>query len=165
MVKKLIVGVASGYLLKLVQVVCNLVLIPFLISDRIFGLAGYGSLSVVLAIIGLMAAAYDGWRLSTARRLGIAEKKGEAAYLPLLIITISSVLPLCVGAHFFGSQIVESLGISSPSIHLALYKTIYFLFEQIIFYLNSVNWTPLIGQYNQWGPIQYIKKLKESRQS
>ena len=133
MVKKLIVGVASGYLLKLVQVVCNLALIPFLISDGIFGLAGYGGLSVVLATIGLMAAGYDGWRLSTARRLGIAEKTGEAAYLPLLIITISSVLLLCMGAHLYGSQIIKLIGISSPSIHLALYMTIYFLFEQINF--------------------------------
>ncbi len=133
MLKALLLGVASGYILKLMQIVCNLVLIPFLISNKVLGLAGYGQLSAVLATIGLLTALYDGWRLSCARRLGIAEKVGEAVYMPLLVMTLVPIILLGLCAFFYGDYILVWLGFGDDFQNLALIIVVYFLFEQVNF--------------------------------
>lgn len=70
MLRVLLIGAGTGYATKLVQVICTVLLLPFLLSDGQLGLAAFGYFSTLQAIIAVLALTFDGWRQSTAKTTG-----------------------------------------------------------------------------------------------
>jgi hypothetical protein len=146
MFKRIIIGIASGYIVKVVQVACNLMLVPFLVSSSVLGLAGYGYMAVLLAAVGLIASGLDGWRLATSRRFGLAKTMGEKIYLPLLLITVLPLLICSVIACYFNQQTLALLGLGQLDNRIISLLMLYLFFEQLnalseqCFHASAMTW-------------------------
>ncbi len=138
MLKKLALGAASGYVLKLVQILSNLILVPFLISSKALGLAGYGTLVALLAAVALISTGLDGWRLSTARRFGLSKSTAIPVYIPLLIVSLIPIGLFALLLIFGGKSALDLIGLEEISPNVVRLLILYCALEQLI---------PLAEQY------------------
>jgi len=67
--RNVLYGLASGYVLKGIQFLISLLMIPFLLSDEILGVTGYGQVATLLAVNGLLLVVTDGVRVSQSRTI------------------------------------------------------------------------------------------------
>jgi len=66
-VKNLLKGAVSGYTVRLAQVIISLLMVPFLLQDKMLGLKGYGEVFTLIAILVLISLILDGIKLSQSR--------------------------------------------------------------------------------------------------
>ena len=109
MFKSLIIGASSGYLLKVLQTLCSLLLLPFIISDENLGLSVYGWLVSLLVVQAFMSMLLDGWRLGVSKLIG--ERKQDLSLLmpQLLFLTVLLVSPIAGTTALFSDVITAFL--------------------------------------------------------
>ncbi|MCE7902076.1 MAG: hypothetical protein DYH20_05285 [Gammaproteobacteria bacterium PRO9] len=96
----LLLGAGSGYVTKVVQVICTILLLPFLLSDAQLGLAAFGHFSTLQASIAILTLLFDGWRQSTGRINGNRVATGGVSARDLSVM---------VSYSFFGVMVLAIL--------------------------------------------------------
>ncbi|MCA9422794.1 MAG: hypothetical protein KC592_17375, partial [Nitrospira sp.] len=93
-----------------------------------------------------MSTALDGWRLSTARRFGLAKKTGEQVYIPLLIITIIPFLVPGSVVLWQDAWVLSILGVEGLAPLVVTWLMLYVVLEQIntlaeqYFHASGMTW-------------------------
>lgn len=133
MIKELIVGASSGYFLKILQTLCSLLILPFILSDDNLGLKHYGWLVSLLVIQAFMSMVLDGWRLNISKFIG--ENKGNISILlpRILILTFIQIVPLILLVVIFSEELIEFLAVGAEYSSAIYLITGIVLIEQLSF--------------------------------
>ena len=152
--RNVLYGLASGYFLKGVQFLVSLLMIPFLLSDGMLGIAGFGQVATLLALYALLLIVTDGVRVSQtrtiARSIDTEAENGKIVGSCIQIIAIIS-LPISLILFSFPGVVSELAGLpSNPQMTLAVTITgiIYFVenvFSIVVSGLHAIRKTYLVN--------------------
>lgn len=133
MFKKLLVNIGTGYVQKIIQVLCGLVTVPVLVSDKGLGLAGYGQLAVALSLAAMLSMSFDGFRLVTSKTIGRdTENVFNNLYHILMYMMFLLIIPISLFL-LFSSEIFILIELDSSTNLLMKYICIFFALEQLLY--------------------------------
>lgn len=72
-------GIASGYVVRLLQILATVLVIPFLLRQDVLGIENYGGCVSMIAAFGLISMVTDGLRVSYSRSIAQAISASPAA--------------------------------------------------------------------------------------
>jgi O-antigen/teichoic acid export membrane protein len=150
-------GLASGYVLKGVQFLVSLLMIPFLLGDRVLGIAGYGQVATLLALNGLLLIITDGVRVSQsrtiARSIDTESENGKTVGSCAQIIAMIS-LPVALITILYPEFVSGLAGLprnADMNLSVRIIGTIYLvenLFSVFVASLHAVGRTYIVNAVN-----------------
>ena len=130
MLRKILINIGSGYLLKIVQIFCSLLTVPILIDSEGLGLAGYGQLAAALSISAMLSMAYDGIRLVTSKRIGQSKPAYSRETRLLSGYVVVTALPAAALLILLQPQIFAFAGLDHIDARVIYWIALTFIVEQ-----------------------------------
>ena len=143
MFKTIFIGASTAYVTKVVQMLVQFLIVPFLISEKQLGLAGYGSLFSILSLQFLLGMFTDGIRLSISKNVSQCVddqvRQFQSLISATLFIGLSSAILLFI-ALSVKKSVISLFGLSYIADIEQLYflTCLCFLIEQSFFPIETV---------------------------
>ena len=129
-------GILSGYLLKGVQLILSIVIVPFLLDPKVLGLESFGLAQALIAINGFFSIFTDGWRISQSREI--------ARHIDSDPHSVSNVFGGCIKLSIIFSTIVlvsfivfKSSILRLSNIHLVGFQSFSLILVGFIFFFDQ----------------------------
>lgn len=163
-VRGLIQGAITGYVVRVLQIVVSLLVVPFLIQESVLGLDGYGQIFTLIAFVSILSLIMDGIKLSQARFIAqtIHEKPRliEMVGSSVRLVFILAVIIIAFVA-VFEEGLLPFFGLGqSPGVEVSMYillliflvETTFYFYEPLLhaaersYFVNIISGIEVIGR-------------------
>jgi hypothetical protein len=114
-------GAIAGYVLKAVQTLAALAVLPFLVDDRVLGLEGYGRAFSLLSATVVMSVFTDGFKVALSRSIAQGINRGDGSAGQALgggtrLLAASSLVVAAI-LFVYRDALLEAMGLPIDTAH------------------------------------------------